>query len=121
MNIRILFIIICAMLWNISANSAWAQSYLDIEELSEELSTPQESSQPLNDALIATKINAELTIAEGIKSGDIEVEVVEGIVFLSGTQPNETLIRKAEDIALSIKNVKGVDSSNLVVETSQVD
>jgi hyperosmotically inducible protein len=117
MRNKILFAIVAAIaMLNFSANSALAQSYLDMEELSS-----QGSSRPLNDAIIATKIRAELTIAEDIKSGDIDVEVIDGVVFLIGTQPSETLVKKAEAIAMSIKNVKGVNATRLIVKIPEVD
>lgn len=80
-----------------------------------------ESSQPLNDTMITTKVKAELAIAEGIKSGDISVETVDGVVILTGTQPNEMLIKKAEEVAKSVKDVKQVDISGLTVNTTTAD
>ena len=84
-------------------------------------SESRESSQPLSDTLITTKVKAELAITEDIKSGDISVETVDGVVILTGTQPNEALIKKAEAIAMSVKDVKRVDTSGLTVKTTTAD
>lgn len=80
-----------------------------------------ESSQPLSDTVITTKVKAELAVTDGIKSGDISVETIDGIVTLTGTQPNEILIKKAEAVAKSVKDVKKVDISGLTVKATTAD
>lgn len=116
MKIKILLSAIATMaMLTFSAGVATAQS--TGAATATESGSP-ESSQPLSDTVITTKVKAELAITEGIKSGDISVETIDGVVILTGTQPNEALIRKAEAIAMSVKDVKKVDISGLTVNTT---
>lgn len=118
MKIKILLSIITAMaLLILGTEVATAQS-TGVPTID---SGSPESNQPLNDTMITTKVKAELAIAEGIKSGDISVETVNGVVILTGTQPNEMLIKKAEEVAKSVKDVKQVDISGLTVNTTTAD
>jgi len=119
MKIKILLSAIAAMAMLIfSAGAATAQSTGATPATD---SGSPESSQPLNDTMITTKVKAELAITEGIKSGDISVETIDGVVILTGTQPNEMLIKKAEEVAKSVKDVKKVDISGLTVNTTTAD
>lgn len=74
------------------------------------------SEQPVADTWITTKVKAELAVTDGVKSGDISVKTVNGVVTLTGTQPSETAVRKAESVAQSIKGVEQVDASGLKVD-----
>lgn len=80
-----------------------------------------DSNQLISDTLITTKVKAELAIAEDIKSDDIAAQTIDGVVILTGTQPNEMLIRKAEAIAMSVQGVRKVDSSGMTINTTTAD
>ncbi len=71
------------------------------------------SEQPVTDTWITTKVKTELATTEGVKSMDIEVKTVDGVVTLIGTQSNDIAIKKAVAAAESVKGVKRVDSSGL--------
>lgn len=71
------------------------------------------SDQPVTDTWITTKVKTELATTEGVKSLDIDVKTVDGVVTLTGVQANETAVKKAVAAAQSIKGVKRVDSSGL--------
>lgn len=71
------------------------------------------SEKPVTDTWITTKVKAELATTDGVKSTDVEVKTTNGIVALRGTLATETAIRKAIDVAKSVKGVKQVDASNL--------
>ena len=72
-----------------------------------------ESEQPVTDSWITTKVKAELATTDGVKSMDISVETKNGIVTLTGVQPNDVAVKKAVATAQSIKGVKNVDASGL--------
>ena len=79
--------------------------------------TPQvpdnNSEQPVTDTWITTKVKAELATTEGVKSTDISVTTVDGVVTLTGMLASETGREKAVAAAKSIKGVKRVDASGL--------
>lgn len=117
MKIKILFSTITAMtLLIFSAGTVTAQSMETIVPSLENEST--DSTQSISDTVITTKVKAELAITEGIKSNDISVETNNGVVTLTGTQPDETLIKKAEAVAQSVKDVVRVDISGLTVDAT---
>ncbi|MFT3791038.1 MAG: BON domain-containing protein [Rudaea sp.] len=71
------------------------------------------SEQPGTDAWITTKVKAELATTEGVRSMDISVETTNGVVALTGVQPDDVAVKKAVAAAKSIKGVTKVDSSGL--------
>lgn len=71
------------------------------------------SDQPVTDTWITTKVKTELATTDGVKSMDIDVKTVDGVVMLTGVQPNDIAVKKAIAAARSIKGVKDVDSSGL--------
>ncbi|NCT67625.1 MAG: BON domain-containing protein [Rhodanobacteraceae bacterium] len=73
------------------------------------------SEQPVDDTWITTKVKSELATTDGVKSLDIEVKTVNGVVTLIGVQPNELAVKKAVAAAKSIKGVVRVDASGLKV------
>lgn len=75
-----------------------------------------DSEQPVTDTWITTKVKTELAVTEGVKSMDISVQTRDGMVTLTGTQPSDTAVQKAEAAAQSIKGVKDVDVSGLKVD-----
>lgn len=76
------------------------------------------SDQPVSDTWITTKVKSELATTEGVKSLDISVKTVNGVVTLTGTQPNDIAVKKAVAAAQSVKGVTNVDSSGLKVKAT---
>lgn len=71
------------------------------------------SDQPVSDAWITMKVKSELATTKDIKSTDISVKTVNGVVQLNGTQPNDMAVKKAVATAQGIKGVTRVDASGL--------
>ncbi len=78
--------------------------------------TTMESDQPGTDTWITTKVKSELAVTEGVKSLDISVKTVNGVVMLSGLQANDAAVQKAVIATRSVKGVKEVDASLLRVK-----
>ncbi len=74
-----------------------------------------DSDQPVTDTWITTKVKADLAATEGVKSMDISVTTVNGMVELTGKQDSRMAADKAVAVAKSIKGVRSVDSSGLSV------
>lgn len=72
-----------------------------------------ESSQPVNDTWITTKVKTELLAAEDVSGLDIKVETTNGEVKLSGRVESQAQIDKAVSVARGVKGVSKVDSSGL--------
>ena len=72
-----------------------------------------DSDQPATDTWITTKVKAELATTEGVKSNDVTVKTVDGVVTLTGVLGTDVAVKKAIAAAESIKGVKKVDHSNL--------
>ncbi|HKE47876.1 MAG TPA: BON domain-containing protein [Rhodanobacteraceae bacterium] len=75
--------------------------------------TTKDSDQPATDTWITTKVKAELATTEGVKSNDVTVKTVDGVVMLTGTLANDVAVKKAIAAAESVKGVKKVDHSGL--------
>lgn len=75
--------------------------------------TSKASDQPVADAWITTKVKSELATTKDVKSMDISVKTIDGVVHLSGTQPNTLAVKKAIATAQGIKGVQRVDASDL--------
>ena len=72
-----------------------------------------ESDQPVTDTWITTKVKAELATTDGVKSTEIDVKTVDGVVTLTGVLGTPLAVKKAVAAAESIKGVKKVDHSGL--------
>lgn len=72
-----------------------------------------DSEQPVTDTWITTKVKSELATTDGVKSMDIDVTTVNGVVTLTGVLASDIAVDKAVAAAKSIKGVKSVDSSGL--------
>ena len=70
-------------------------------------------NHPVTDTWITTKVKAELATTDGVKSTDIDVKTVEGVVTLTGVLCTSLAVKKAVAAAESIKGVKKVDHSGL--------
>ena len=75
--------------------------------------TATKSDQPVTDTWITTKVKSELATTDGVKSLDISVKTVDGVVTLTGVLASDMAVKKAVAAAQSIKGVKSVDSSGL--------
>jgi len=75
--------------------------------------TATESDQPVTDTWITTKVKTELATTDGVKSTDIGVKTIDGVVTLIGVLPSDIAVKKAIAAAQSVKGVKKVDSTGL--------
>jgi hyperosmotically inducible protein len=71
------------------------------------------SDQPVTDTWITTKVKTELATTDGVKSTDIDVKTVDGVVTLTGTLATDVAVKKAIAAAESVKGVQKVDHSGL--------
>lgn len=72
-----------------------------------------ESDQPVTDTWITTKVKSELATTDGVKSMDISVKTIDGVVTLTGVLDTDLAVKKAVAAAKSIKGVRDVDASGL--------
>lgn len=75
------------------------------------------SDQPVTDTWITTKVKSELATTDGVKSMDISVKTVDGVVTLTGVLATDIAVKKATAAAESVKGVKRVDASGLKSES----
>ncbi|MBI0328157.1 BON domain-containing protein [Burkholderia plantarii] len=87
--------------------AAYAQSATD------DNGTAMKSDQPVTDTWITTKVKTELATAKGVKSTDIDVKTVDGVVTLTGVLPSKIAVHKAVAVTKAVKGVKQVDDSAL--------
>ena len=80
-----------------------------------EENTQNDSSQPVNDTWITTKVKADLLATENVSGLDIKVETVNGVVTLTGAVSNQAQKDKAIAVAKQIKGVSKVDASGLTL------
>jgi len=71
------------------------------------------AGQAVSDAWITTKVKSELATTKGVKSMDVTVKSVDGVVTLTGVLDTENAVNKAIAVAKSVKGVKDVDASGL--------
>lgn len=71
------------------------------------------AGEAVNDAWITTKVKSELATTKGVKSMDVSVKTVDGVVTLTGVLPTGIAVEKAVAAAKSVKGVKAVDASGL--------
>lgn len=72
-----------------------------------------DSDQPVTDTWITTKVKAELATTDGVKSNDVTVKTVDGVVTLTGMLETDVAVNKAVAAAESVKGVKKVDHDGL--------
>jgi len=75
------------------------------------------SDQPVTDTWITTKVKTELATTEGVKSTDVSVKTVDGVVTLTGVLATPVAVKKAIAAAESVKGVKKVDHSGLKAQS----
>ena len=76
------------------------------------------SSQPVNDTWITTKVKSSLLADDDVAGTKIEVDTVDGVVYLTGTAATAAQVEEARKIAAGIEGVSKVDTSKLVVSTN---
>jgi hyperosmotically inducible protein len=64
----------------------------------------------VEDQYIETKVNAALMGDQGTNAGDIDVDVRNGVVQLSGFVSSEVEKKRATEVAMGVKGVKSVDN-----------
>ncbi|MBO9663897.1 MAG: BON domain-containing protein [Dokdonella sp.] len=74
---------------------------------------PTKSDQPVTDTWITTKVKTELATTDGVKSMEVDVKTIDGVVTLTGVLATDTAVKKAVAAAESVKGVKRVDASGL--------
>ena len=72
-----------------------------------------DSSQPVTDTWITTKVKADLLATENVSGLDIKVETVDGVVTLTGAVASQAQKDKAVEVAKQIKGVKRVEAGGL--------
>lgn len=75
--------------------------------------TAMKSDQPVTDTWITTKVKSVLSTTAGVKSMDISVKTVDGVVMLTGVLATDVAVKKAIAAAQSVKGVKSVDATGL--------
>lgn len=99
------FLLAAAPLTNLQAQT--------LASSSSDTTMKSDSDQPVTDTWITTKVKSELATTKGVKSTDISVKTVDGVVTLTGVLPSKTAVKKAIAVTRAIKGVKHVDSSGL--------
>ena len=74
-----------------------------------------ESTQPVSDTWITTKVKAELLAAKDVSGLMIDVDTVNGTVALSGKVDSRAQAEKAAAVAKGVQGVRSVDAKGLVV------
>lgn len=62
----------------------------------------------VDDSSISSKVKIELISAPDVKARKIDVDVLNGVVTLTGIVESESEVRRAEEIALGVEGVKSV-------------
>lgn len=78
----------------------------------------RDSSQPVSDTWITTKVKSSLLADSDVSGTDIKVDTVDGVVHLSGNAATQSHVDKAKRIAGDIEGVTKVDTSALRVGAS---
>jgi hyperosmotically inducible periplasmic protein len=68
-----------------------------------------DSSQPVTDTWITTKVKTELLADKGVKGTDVNVSTKDGVVTLAGVLDSKVAVDRAVQIAHGVKGVKSVD------------
>jgi hyperosmotically inducible protein len=73
------------------------------------------SAQPADDTWITTKVKASLLADTAVAGSKIDVDTVNGVVYLTGTANSQAQVDAAKKIAAGIQGVSNVDASKLKV------
>ncbi len=71
------------------------------------------SAQPADDTWITTKVKSSLLADTAVAGTKIDVDTVNGVVFLTGTATTQAQVDQAKKVAAGIKGVSKVDTSKL--------
>ncbi|ADV28394.1 transport-associated protein [Pseudoxanthomonas suwonensis 11-1] len=74
-----------------------------------------DSNQPVTDTWITTKVKSSLLADSDVSGTKIEVDTVDGVVFLTGNVDSQAQVNEAKRIASEIDGVGKVDTSRLKV------
>jgi hyperosmotically inducible periplasmic protein len=74
------------------------------------LGGPAESTGPMDDAQIVTKVKTALAADSDLSALKIDVDSKNGVVTLSGSAPDATAKDRATEIAKNVKDVKSVEN-----------
>jgi len=74
------------------------------------LGGPAESTGPMDDAQIVTKVNAALAADADLSALKIDVDSKDGMVTLRGKAPDAAAKERATELAKNVKDVKSVDN-----------
>ncbi|AWV08096.1 BON domain-containing protein [Marilutibacter maris] len=77
-----------------------------------------ESTQPVGDSWITTKVKAQLLADDDVEGSEIDVDTLEGVVHLSGALASQAEIDEAVSIARNTEGVVDVDASGLSVSSA---
>ncbi|WP_372016343.1 BON domain-containing protein [Pseudoxanthomonas sp. 10H] len=73
------------------------------------------SSQPADDTWITTKVKSSLLADTAVAGTKIDVDTVNGVVYLTGTATTQAQVDAAKKVAAGIQGVSKVDTSKLKV------
>jgi len=74
----------------------------------------EKTAAAIDDATITTKVKAAILAESGLKTLQISVETVDGIVTLSGSVDTQANGEQAKTLANAVSGVRGVDNKLLV-------
>jgi osmotically-inducible protein OsmY len=77
----------------------------------------QDAGAKLSDAALRAKVLAGFGLVAGLDAGNVEVEVRQGKVFLSGTVPTQLDKMKAEGVAYGVTGSTSSYESTIAVES----
>ncbi|UXI69059.1 BON domain-containing protein [Tahibacter amnicola] len=106
-----------ALLLGVTSIAVWANDppKTDAKDRQEQVKhdNDHDSSQPMGDTWITTKVKTELLADSAVKGTDINVTTINGVVTLAGVLDNQVAIDKAITIAKNVKGVTDVDTRAL--------
>ena len=73
------------------------------------------SAQPVDDTWITTKVKSTLLADTAVAGTKIDVDTVNGVVYLTGTAGSQAQVDAAKKLAAGIQGVSKVDASKLKV------
>ena len=76
------------------------------------------SAQPVDDTWITTKVKSSLLADTAVAGTKIDVDTVNGVVYLTGTASTQAQADQAKKVAAAIQGVTKVDTSKLKVMPS---
>ncbi|HET7267574.1 MAG TPA: BON domain-containing protein [Oleiagrimonas sp.] len=79
------------------------------------------STQPVSDTWITTKVKTALATMEGVDNTDIDVETNNGVVTLTGMVASQDSIQSMASAARQVKGVTQVNTSGLQVGSASAD